>query len=101
MPPPSKIEKEVETIGLRLLAASPILARQQLVHRQTASYPTQALGKNGWPRQFLPGTSPELATITDFNILLGATEILGSWSVKDLDMEDYFNVINAHSLGIP
>lgn len=29
---------------------------------------------------YLPGTSPELATITDFNGVLGATEILGSRS---------------------
>jgi hypothetical protein len=28
---------------------------------------------------FLPGTSPELATITDFNGALGATDVLGSW----------------------
>jgi len=29
---------------------------------------------------YLPGTAPELATITDFNGVLAATEILGSWS---------------------
>jgi hypothetical protein len=29
---------------------------------------------------FLPGTSPELATITDFNGVLGATDVLGSWT---------------------
>ena len=29
---------------------------------------------------FLPGTSPELATITDFNGVLGAADILGSWT---------------------
>src|SRR5690348_6727144 len=29
---------------------------------------------------YLPGTAPELSTITDFNGVLGATEILGSWS---------------------
>src|SRR5882762_1177214 len=29
---------------------------------------------------YLPGTAPELATITDFNGVLGATDILGSWS---------------------
>ena|SRR6266567_2646046 len=29
---------------------------------------------------YLPGTSPELATVTDFNGVLGATEILGDWS---------------------
>src|SRR5215472_17158439 len=29
---------------------------------------------------YLPGTAPELATITDFNGVLGAADILGSWS---------------------
>ena len=29
---------------------------------------------------YLPGTSPELATITDFNGFLGQAEILGTWS---------------------
>ncbi len=29
---------------------------------------------------YLPGTAPELSTITDFNGALGATEVLGSWS---------------------
>jgi len=29
---------------------------------------------------FLPGTSPELATITDFNGAMGATDVLGSWT---------------------
>jgi hypothetical protein len=29
---------------------------------------------------FLPGTSPELATITDFNGVLGAADVLGSWT---------------------
>jgi len=29
---------------------------------------------------FLPGTSPELATITDFNGTVGATDVLGSWT---------------------
>jgi hypothetical protein len=29
---------------------------------------------------YLPGTAPELSTITDFNGVLGATEVLGSWS---------------------
>ena len=29
---------------------------------------------------FLPGLSPEMSTITDFNGFLGAAEILGSWS---------------------
>jgi hypothetical protein len=29
---------------------------------------------------YLPGTSPELSTITDFNGVLGAADILGSWS---------------------
>ena len=29
---------------------------------------------------FLPGTSPELSTITDFNGVLGATDVLGSWN---------------------
>jgi hypothetical protein len=29
---------------------------------------------------FLPGTAPELATITDFNGILGATDVLGTWS---------------------
>jgi hypothetical protein len=29
---------------------------------------------------YLPGTAPELATITDFNGVLGATEVLGTWS---------------------
>jgi len=29
---------------------------------------------------YLPGTAPELSTITDFNGVLGATDILGSWS---------------------
>src|ERR1700740_818850 len=118
-------------MGLRLLAASPILARQQLVHQR------QPLGRTGghapfWDRAaansrrtflkagstlaaglaippmlhasaeqplpnpipggldllgnghifhvYLPGTSPEFATITDFNGVLGATEVLGSWS---------------------
>jgi hypothetical protein len=31
---------------------------------------------------FLPGTSPELATITDFNGVLGATDVLGSWTAE-------------------
>ncbi len=31
---------------------------------------------------FLPGTSPELATITDFNGVLGATDVLGSWAAE-------------------
>jgi hypothetical protein len=29
---------------------------------------------------FLPGTAPELSTITDFNGVLGATDVLGTWS---------------------
>jgi hypothetical protein len=29
---------------------------------------------------YLPGTAPELSTITDFNGALGATEVLGNWS---------------------
>ena len=29
---------------------------------------------------YLPGTAPELSSITDFNGVLGATEVLGSWS---------------------
>lgn len=29
---------------------------------------------------YLPGTAPELATITDFNGVLGATEVLGTWT---------------------
>ena len=29
---------------------------------------------------YLPGTAPELSTITDFNGVLGATEVLGNWS---------------------
>lgn len=32
---------------------------------------------------YLPGTAPELSTITDFNGVLGATEILGSWTGGD------------------
>jgi len=124
-------------MGLRLLAASPVLARQQLVHRQQPVQQRRTLGRTGghahfWQRAaansrrtflqagatlaaglaippmlhasvehplpnpipggldllgnghifhvYLPGTSPELATITDFNGVLGATEILGSWS---------------------
>jgi hypothetical protein len=31
---------------------------------------------------FLPGTSPELASITDFNGVLGATDVLGSWTAE-------------------
>jgi len=31
---------------------------------------------------FLPGTSPELATITDFNGVLAATDVLGSWTAE-------------------
>jgi len=124
-------------MGLRLLAASPILVRQQLVHRRKLVNQRKPLGGTGghahfWQRAaansrrnflqagatlaaglaippmlhasverplpnpipggldllgnghifhvYLPGTSPELATITDFNGVLGATEILGSWS---------------------
>jgi len=29
---------------------------------------------------YLPGTAPELSSITDFNGVLGATEVLGNWS---------------------
>jgi hypothetical protein len=29
---------------------------------------------------YLPGTAPELATITDFNGFLGAADVLGSWT---------------------
>src|SRR2546429_5365375 len=29
---------------------------------------------------YLPGTSPELSSITDFNGVLGTTEVLGNWS---------------------
>ena len=118
-------------MGLRLLAASPVLERQRLVQQR------KPLGRSGghahfWERAaansrrsflqagamlaaglaiptmlraseehplpnpipggldllgnghifhvYLPGTSPELATITDFNGVLGATEVLGSWS---------------------
>ena len=124
-------------MGLRLLAASPILDRQQLVHRQPLVQQRKPLGRSRghahfWERAaansrrsfleagatlaaglaipsmlrgseehplpnpipggfdpfgsghifhvHLPGTSPELATITDFNGVLGATEVLGSWS---------------------
>jgi len=31
---------------------------------------------------FLPGTSPELATITDFNGAMGATDVLGTWTAE-------------------
>lgn len=31
---------------------------------------------------FLPGTSPELATITDFNGVLAATDVLGTWTAE-------------------
>jgi len=32
---------------------------------------------------YLPGTSPELATITDFNGSMGATDVLGTWTAED------------------
>jgi len=31
---------------------------------------------------FLPGTSPELATITDFNGAMGASDVLGTWTAE-------------------
>jgi hypothetical protein len=118
-------------MGLRLLAASPILDRQQMVHereplrrtcghahfweraaansrrnflqagatlaaglaippllRASVEHPLpnpipgglDLLGNGHIFHVYLPGTAPELATITDFNGVLGATEILGSWS---------------------
>ena len=64
---------------------------------------------------YLPGTAPELSTITDFNGVLGQTEILGSWSspgftpppntglVFDADMRfvqgEYIGVDNRHHQG--
>ena len=38
------------------------------------------LGNGNIFHVYLPGTAPELSTIGDFNGVLGATEILGSWS---------------------
>jgi hypothetical protein len=124
-------------MGLRRLAASPILDRQQMVQHQQLVHQRKPLGRtcghgHFWERAaansrrnflqagatlaaglaiptmlrasaehplpnpipggfdpfgnghifhvHLPGTSPELATITDFNGVLGATEILGNWS---------------------
>jgi len=118
-------------MGLRLLAVSPILDRQQLVRerkplgrghghahfwqraaahsrrgflqagatlaaglaipsvlRASVEHPLpnpipgglDLLGNGHIFHVYLPGTSPELATITDFNGVLGATEILGNWS---------------------
>ena len=118
-------------MGLRLLAASPILDRQQLVRerkslarghghahfwqraaahsrrgffqagatlaaglaipsmlRASVEHPLpnpipgglDLLGNGHIFHVYLPGTSPELATITDFNGVLGATEVLGNWS---------------------
>jgi hypothetical protein len=37
------------------------------------------LGNGNIFHVFLPGTSPELATITDFNGAMGATDVLGTW----------------------
>ena len=117
-------------MGLRLLAASPILNRQQLVRQRDTlgtrghahfwqraaghsrrsflqagatlaaglAIPTMLRASTGHAlpnpipggldllgngqifHVYLPGTAPELATITDFNGVLGATEVLGSWS---------------------
>ena len=118
-------------MGLRLLVASPILNRQQMVResrrverahghahfwqraaahsrrgflqagatlaaglaippmlRASVEHPLpnpipgglDLLGNGHIFHVYLPGTSPELATITDFNGVLGATEILGNWS---------------------
>jgi len=50
--PPSKIEKEGETMGLRLLAASPILLRQQLVHRRQLVNQRKPLGRTGGHAHF-------------------------------------------------
>src|SRR6266478_9776661 len=120
-------------MGLRLLAASPILDRQQLVRerkplgrghghahfwqraaahsrrgflqagatlaaglaipsmlRASVEHPLpnpipgglDLLGNGHIFHVYLPGTSPELATITDFNGVLGATDVLGSWTAE-------------------
>src|SRR5437016_3753961 len=62
--------------------AIPSMLRASAEHPLPNSIPggLDLLGNGHIFHVYLPGTSPELSSITDFNGVLGTTEVLGNWS---------------------